>query len=169
MQGDQTRRVLDYALNEPMALVLKSYFKAGLQAGLCSVSQSLLLLALILLYVFSYYIWHRYYMLVHHIKFNKKIVLLQKAFKSSVYLNTKLDISFMKATVLIQRAKCGRHSDTTLSICNIKCFNINQSPDHRNLSLLTLRATNKLYLYKYLSKTQGRRQNNCSIQITNFL
>lgn len=95
-------------------------------------------------------------MLAHHIKFNKKIVLLQKAFKSSVYLNTELDISFMKVTVLIQRAKCGRRSDMTLSICNITWFNINQSPDHRNPSLLTLRATYKLYLYKYLSKTQEK-------------
>jgi len=56
MQGDQTRRVLDYALNESMSLVLKSYFKVGLQAGLCTVSQSLLQFALILVYVFSYYI-----------------------------------------------------------------------------------------------------------------
>lgn len=131
-------------------------------------NQSLLQLASILLYVFSYYIRHRYCVLAHHMKFNKQVV-LQKAFKTNIYLNKKLNISFMKATVLIKRAKCGRQTDMTLSICNVKCFNINQSPDHRNLFLVTLRATNKLYLYKYLSKTLERRQNNCSIQITNFL
>lgn len=131
--------------------------------------QSLLQFALILLYVFPYYIQHSYCMIDHKIKLNKKIVLLQKAFKSSLYLNTKLDISFMKATVLIEKAKCGSQPNMTLSICNIKCFNINQSPEHRNLLLLTLRATNKFCLYKYLSKTQKTIQNNCSSQITIFL
>lgn len=93
-------------------------------------------------------------MLAHHIKFNKKIVLLQKAFNGSVYLNTKLGISFTKAAVLIQKAKCGRQSDMTLSICNTKCLNINQGPDLRNFSVLSLRATIKLIVYKYLSNIQ---------------
>lgn len=118
--------------------------KAELQAGLGSVSQSLLCLALTLFYVFSYYIWHRCCVLAHRIEFNKKTVLLRKAFSSRVYLNTKLGVSFMKAAELIQQAKCGRQSDMTLSICNTTCLNINQSPGLRNLSGLSLRAASKL-------------------------
>lgn len=44
-------------------------------------------------------------MLTCHVRFNKKTVLLQKAFKSSVYLNTMQNISLMKAEMLIKRAK----------------------------------------------------------------
>lgn len=102
------KRVLEYALNEYMFILLRSNLKAWLKARLYTMSQSLLPLALVLLRAFLHYLWHRYRVLTHHIRFNKKTVLLQKAFKISVYLNTMQNISLTKAEMLIKRTERGK-------------------------------------------------------------